>query len=53
MTENSLVERLRGRYRVPIADGLGPVGGGDEPDNPDEFVPCLSAFHPQHQGVDR
>ena len=32
-----LVERLRGNYRVPITDGLGPVGG-DEPDNPHEFV---------------
>lgn len=32
-----LVERLRGIYRVPITDGLGPVGG-DEPDNPHEFV---------------
>jgi hypothetical protein len=35
---SDLVERLRGIYRTPITDGLGPVGSGDEPDNPDEFV---------------
>jgi len=33
-----LVERLRGIYRIPITDGLGAVGSGDEPDNPNEFV---------------
>ena len=33
-----LVERLEGVYRVPITDGLGAVGGGEEPDNPNEFV---------------
>ncbi|MQX28963.1 hypothetical protein [Sinorhizobium meliloti] len=32
-----LVERLRGIYRIPITDGLGPAGG-EEPDNPNEFV---------------
>lgn len=31
-----LAERLAGKYRVPITDGLGATGGGDEPDNPDE-----------------
>ena len=33
-----LVERLNGVYRVPITDGLGAVGAGEEPDNPNEFV---------------
>lgn len=34
----TLVDRLRGIYRIPITDGLGAVGGGEEPDNPNEFV---------------
>lgn len=34
----SLVDRLRGIYRIPITDGLGATGGGEEPDNPTEFV---------------
>ena len=33
-----LVDRLNGIYRIPITDGFGPVGSGDEPDNPNEFV---------------
>jgi hypothetical protein len=33
----SLVQRLLGQYRIPITDGLGPAGG-EEPDNPSEFV---------------
>ena len=32
-----LIDRLEGKYRVPITDGLGPAGG-DEPDNADFFV---------------
>ena len=32
-----LADRLNGIYRIPITDGLGPAGG-DEPDNPNEFV---------------
>ena len=35
---SDLVERLRGIYRMPITDGLGSVGSGNEPDNPYEFV---------------
>jgi hypothetical protein len=35
---SDLKERLRGIYRIPIKDGLGAVGGGEEPDNPNEFV---------------
>jgi len=34
----NLCDRLRGIYRVPITDGLGPVGCGEEPHNPNEFV---------------
>lgn len=40
MTEHpyrDLIRRLRGEYRVPITDGLGPAGG-DEPSNPEHFV---------------
>lgn len=33
-----IVDRLRGIYRIPITDGLGAVGVGKEPDNPNEFV---------------
>ncbi len=33
----SLVQRLNGEYRIPITDGLG-AAGGEEPDNPNEFV---------------
>jgi hypothetical protein len=34
---DDLERRLRGQYRIPIGDGLGPAGG-DEPNNPREFV---------------
>lgn len=34
---SDIVKRLRGEYRIPITDGHGPAGG-DEPDNPKEFV---------------
>lgn len=37
LTTQELVERLRGTYRVPITDGLGPAGG-EEPGNADFFV---------------
>lgn len=37
MTDD-LVRRLRGEYCIPITDGLGATGGGEEPDNPNEFV---------------
>lgn len=33
-----LIDRLRGIYRIPIQDGLGPSGGGEEPNNPSEHV---------------
>lgn len=32
-----LINRLRGHYRTPITDGLGPAGG-EEPGNPHEHV---------------
>lgn len=34
---SDLVQRLRGEYRIPITDGLGPAGGA-EPENQNEFV---------------
>ncbi len=34
---DDLVNRLNGIYRIPITDGLGPAGG-EEPNNPNEFV---------------
>ncbi|BCH20154.1 hypothetical protein [Mesorhizobium sp. L-2-11] len=33
-----LIDRLNGIYRIPITDGLGAVGAGEEPENPNEFV---------------
>lgn len=35
---NDLVDRLKGIYRIPITDGLGPVAGSEEPTNSDYFV---------------
>lgn len=32
-----LINRLNGRYEIPITDGLGPAGG-EEPDNAETFV---------------
>ncbi|WP_419900627.1 hypothetical protein [Roseomonas sp. USHLN139] len=43
----TLVDRLRGVYRIPITDGLGPAGG-DEPSNPTEFVRRHQASPIQH-----
>lgn len=36
--KQDLLERLRGVYRIPITDGLGAVGSGEEPENENEFV---------------
>ena len=47
----TLVERLRGFYRVPITDGLGPVGAGEEPDNPNEFVRNFETPPIQHEAA--
>jgi len=33
-----LVDRLRGIYRIPITDGLGPVETSEDPNSPSEFV---------------
>ena len=42
----NLVDRLRGIYRTPITDGLGPMGGGEEPDNPQEYVRKFEGLPP-------
>lgn len=48
---NDLVERLRGIYRVPITDGLGPAGGL-EPENPNEFVRQFETSPIQREAAD-
>lgn len=47
-----LQARLRGVYRIPITDGLGPAGG-EEPDNPNEFVRTFETSPIQHEAADR
>lgn len=47
----TLVDRLRGIYRIPITDGLGPAGG-DEPDNPDEHVRRFETPPIHHEAAD-
>lgn len=49
----TLCDRLRGIYRIPIRDGLGPVGGGDEPENPDQFVRSFTTAPIQHEAARR
>jgi hypothetical protein len=49
----ALVDRLRGIYRIPITDGLGAVGSGEEPDNPNEFVRKFETAPIQHEAADR
>lgn len=49
----TLIERLRGIYRIPITDGLGAVGAGEEPDNPNEFVRKFETAPIQHEAADR
>jgi hypothetical protein len=46
-----LVRRLRGEYRIPITDGLGPAGG-DEPDNAKEFVMHYPSTPIQREAAD-
>lgn len=46
-----LVRRLRGEYRIPITDGLGPAGG-DEPDNPHEHVRTYPTPPIQHEAAE-
>lgn len=43
-----LINRLSGIYRIPIKDGLGAVGAGEEPDNPNEFVRKFEGLPPIH-----
>lgn len=47
---DNLIARLRGEYRIPITDGLGPAGG-DEPDNPAEFVRHFQTPPIQHEAA--
>lgn len=49
----TLVSRLRGVYRIPIRDGLGPVGAGDEPDNPGAYVSSHQTPPIQRAAADR
>jgi hypothetical protein len=48
---DSLQRRLRGEYRIPIRDGLGPAGG-EEPDNPTEFVSRFVVPPIHHEAAD-
>lgn len=48
---DTLVDRLRGIYRIPITDGLGPAGG-EEPDNPNEFVRRFETLPIHHEAAD-
>lgn len=47
---SDLIRRLRGEYRIPITDGLGPAGG-DEPDNPKEHVRHFQTPPIQHEAA--
>lgn len=51
-TQGDLVKRLRGEYRIPITDGLGPAGG-EEPDNSKEFVRRYPTCPIQLEAADR
>ena len=51
MIRSDMVGRLRGQYRVPITDGFGPAGG-EEPDNPHEFVRTFSVPPIQEEAAD-
>jgi len=46
-----LVRRLRGEYRIPITDGLGPAGG-EEPENHKEFVRTFEVPPIQKEAAD-
>ena len=46
-----IVERLRGIYRIPITDGLGAVGSGEEPNNPTEYVSKFETSPIQHEAA--
>jgi threonyl-tRNA synthetase len=48
---SNLVDRLQGQYRIPITDGLGATGGGEEPDNPNEFVRNFPTPPIQHEAA--
>ncbi len=44
-------DRLRGIYRIPITDGLGPAGG-EEPENAQEFVRTFDVPPIQRRAAD-
>ena len=46
------MERLQGIYRIPITDGIGAVGAGEEPDNPNEFVRSFETPPIQKEAAD-
>ena len=46
----SLTNRLRGHYRIPITDGLGPAGG-EEPGNGAEYVRTFATPPIQHEAA--
>jgi len=48
---SDLVNRLRGKYRIPITDGLG-AAGGEEPENDNEFVRSFPSTPIQMKAAD-
>jgi len=48
---SDLVNRLRGKYRIPITDGLG-AAGGEEPENDNEFVRSFPSTPIQMEAAD-
>lgn len=49
---SDLVDRLRGIYRTPM-DGLGPVEGSADPDDPDHFVRVFETTPISKEAADR
>jgi hypothetical protein len=49
---SDLVDRLRGIYRTPIKDGLGPVATSDEPENPKEYIRHFGTPPIQHEAAE-
>lgn len=50
---SELVDRLRGIYRVKITDGLGPVEGSADPNDPDHFVRVFETTPISKEAADR
>jgi hypothetical protein len=49
---SDLIDRLRGVYRIPINDGLGPVATSEEPYNANEFVRSFPTVPIQIEAAD-